>query len=111
MDDANRIPIDIGYEVAAATEADQRATLREDGTLVINILVTPPCAPEPSTESEIVVCAVAPVESGATIEAPPPEPTLAEKIGQALHAKIGPVEVGSVPKSDGTRAFGARIRF
>lgn len=61
MDDAERIPIDLGYEVAStARAADPRTTVREDGTIVIDILAPQPCAPEPTTEPEIVVCAPAP---------------------------------------------------
>ena len=36
MDDANRVPIDIGYEVAAAAATDQRTVVKEDGTVVID---------------------------------------------------------------------------
>ena len=57
MDDADRIPIDVGYDVATSADAsDARTTVRDDGTIVIDILVQPPCdqAVEPD---EIVVCA------------------------------------------------------
>ena len=40
---------------AAAETLDDRTTVRDDGTLVIDILVRPPCGQ--STEGEIVVCA------------------------------------------------------
>jgi hypothetical protein len=113
MDDVERIPIDLGHEVAAeagVAQSAHRTTVKEDGTMVIDILVEQPCTP--SSEGEIVVCAAA--EDGARFRPPPPppvEPTLAEKIGEALSAEIGPVEVGSIAKSDGTRVFGARVRF
>ncbi len=112
MDDAERIPIDIGYDVAAPAEqaADPRMTVREDGTVVIDILAAQPCAPDPSTDETIVVCAAASGEGAAPIP-PPADPSPTEVIGEALHAKIGPLELGSIPKADGTRAFGARIRF
>ncbi len=115
MDDADRIPIDLGYDEASPAAAgeqssDPRMTVHEDGTLVIDILTEQPCTP--AAEGEIVVCA--PAEDGSQYlppPPPPPEPTLGEKIGEALHAKIGPVELGSFPKGDGTRAWGARVRF
>lgn len=37
--------------------------------------------------------------------------TLRERLGEALHARIGPLEFGSIDTGDGTRAFGARVRF
>jgi hypothetical protein len=62
MDAAERVPIDIGHEVAAeaAPSSDPRVTVREDGTLVIDIALPQPCAPDPSTGDAIVVCAEAP---------------------------------------------------
>jgi len=62
MDDAERIPIDIGYEVAAeaAQSSDPRVTVQEDGTVVMDIMVPQPCETGPSTGDEIVVCAEAP---------------------------------------------------
>ncbi len=113
MDDVERIPIDLGYEVAAAglEQAAQRTTLREDGTLVIDILASQPCSPEPSTEEEIVVCAAAPTDGRSPALASPPSPSPMEQLGEALHAKVGPVELGSIAGSDGNRAFGLRIRF
>jgi len=111
MDDANRVPIDIGYEVAAAAEMDQRTVVKKDGTVVIDILAPQPCAVRPTTEPEIVVCAVAPDNQASDAKAPPPSTSAIEKLGEALHVKLGPVELGSIPKGDGTRAFGARVRF
>ena len=111
MDDAVRIPIDLGYEVAAA-EADassslHRTTVREDGTLVIDILARP-C--EPSADGEIVVCA-APEGQVPVVPAPPLEPLLMDEISEALTAEVGPVELGPGTRPDGTVGFGARIRF
>ena len=62
MDDAERVPIDIGYEVAAeaAPSSDPRVTVREDGTVVIDIMAPLPCGTEASTGDEIVVCGEAP---------------------------------------------------
>ncbi len=111
MDDANRVPIDIGYDVAAAAATDQRTVVKEDGTVVIDILAPQPCAAQPTTEPEIVVCAVAPDNQASEAKAPPPPKSAIEKLGEALHVRIGPVELGSIPKGDGTRAFGARVRF
>ena len=65
MDDAERIPIDIGYEVVAdaVQSSDPRVTVREDGTVVMDITVPQPCETQASTGDEIVVCAEAPGES------------------------------------------------
>ena len=62
MEDAVRIPIDVGFEAtpseAGSTEqVVQPTTVQEDGTLVIDILAPQPCAVEPNTGGEIVVCA------------------------------------------------------
>ena len=60
MDDADRIPIDVGYDVAAPADAsDSRTTVRDDGTMAINILVQPACDPAGEAD-EIVVCAPGP---------------------------------------------------
>ncbi|MBO9518540.1 MAG: hypothetical protein J7493_10780 [Porphyrobacter sp.] len=113
MDGADRIPIDIGYEVASAADqlAAQGTTTLDDGALVIDILVPPPCPVEPTTDEEIVVCAAAPEGEAAEEAANPAPESFAERLGKALHAVIGPVELGSIPKRDGTRAFGMRVRF
>jgi hypothetical protein len=115
MDDGERIPIDVGYEVAGkAAAGDQSARLREsvrdDGTLVVDILVRP-CEPEPSTGQEIVVCAAAPGSGQLQPLPPPPDPNAMEVLAEALSAKVGPVEIGSIDRGDGTRAFGLRVRF
>ena len=115
MDDAERIPIDIGYEVegdvAAADEsAVLRESVRDDGTLVIYILVRP-CEPEPSAGEEIVVCATSPGSGQLQPLPPPATPNPMEVLAEALNAKIGPVEIGSIDRGDGTRAFGLRVRF
>jgi|GEM_PF-7116438 len=110
MDEADRIPIDLDYELAApAYEADSRMTLKEDGTVLIKILNTEPCEPAPSTGSEIIVCARAPNQESSEI--PLPNVTPLETLGEALGTKLGPLELGSYERGDGTRAFGARIRF
>jgi hypothetical protein len=57
MDNADRIPIDVGYDVATSADPTlARTTVREDGTVVINILVQSPCDPAVEPD-EIVVCA------------------------------------------------------
>jgi hypothetical protein len=110
MDEADRIPIDVGYEVAsAANTSDPRTTVKEDGTVVINILAPQPCEPEPSTESEIVVCAESP--EGGPNATPPQIMSPMDMLGEALSAKVGPLELGSIDRGDGSRVFGARIRF
>lgn len=111
MDEAPRIPIDLGHAETAEADAPSsayRETVREDGTIQIDILVPQDCAP--ATDGEIVVCA--PAEGMPSTPVPPPlEPTLMERVSEALHLKIGPVELGSVPTGNGTRALGARVRF
>ena len=84
--------------------------MREDGTLVIDILAPQSCESVPSTEQEIVVCAAAPNDEQSQA-APPPSSNLMEQIGEALNVKIGPLELGSIDRGDGTRAFGALVRF
>jgi len=115
MDDAERIPIDIGYEVSAeAVAADQaprlREAVRDDGTLVVDILVRS-CEPEPSTGEEIVVCATAPGSGQLQPLPSPATPNARDVLAEALSAKIGPVEIGSIDRGDGTRAIGLRVRF
>lgn len=110
MDEAERVPIEIGHAVESeALAADRRTTVREDGTIVIDILAAQPCAPEPTTEHEIVVCAQL-IGDAAT---DPPEDAVSaqQQLGEALNAKVGPLELGSIPRGDGTRAFGLRVRF
>jgi hypothetical protein len=105
MDDAERIPIDIGYEVPAVglEQTDQLTAVREDGTLVIDILAPEPCESEPSTDDEIVVCANGEGGSPRLPTAPPPSsPGPLEKLEEALTAKIGPLEI---------TPFGVRLRF
>jgi len=109
---AERIRIDIGYDVAVPAEqaADPRVTLRDDGSLVIDILAAQPCAPDPTTDDEIVVCAAAPEQSR---ELPPPAPgkSPVDRFSDALSFKIGGIELGLIRKSDGSRALGARTEF
>jgi hypothetical protein len=112
MDDAERIPIDIGYEVGApALPSDPRTTVREDGTIVIDLLAAQPCAP--ATEGEIVVCG--PTEEPAGYLPgnlpPPPTTTVRDKIREALSAQLGPLEVGLINPDDPTSAVGVRLKF
>ena len=77
MDDAVRIPIDVGYEAASSAAVSteqvlQRTTVREDGAVVIDILAPQPCAPEPSTGDEIVVCAQVDGDPQSMADAPAP---------------------------------------
>ena len=112
MDDAERIPIDIGYEVAAPAEqaSDSRVTVKEDGTIVIDVLAPQPCAADPTTDEEIVVCGRAP--AGGNVAAPPP-PSVSpvDRFSNALSFKIGSIELGLIKKADGTRALGVRTEF
>jgi len=77
--------IEPAAEQATAGE-DQRSYVRDDGVLVINILVDPPCGP--STEGEIVVCAP-PESDGQPAPAPaPPEQGFRPEIQLGDNAKI-----------------------
>ena len=108
MDHAERIPIDLGHEVAAASAAsDPRTTVREDGTLVIDILAPQPCAPDPAAAEEIVVCAPV-AEGGQPAEAASDSH---ERHSDGLSFRLGPVELGSISRGDGTMAFGMRMKF
>ena len=111
MDDAERIPIDIGYELAgeAAESANPAITQRADGTLVID-LIAQACQPEPSTEPEIVVCAQSPTAPLQPLP-PPPDPTPMDILAEAFSAKVGPVEINPANHPAGTAGIGIWIRF
>lgn len=108
MDDVVRVPIDIGYEVTSAETASgeqavQRTPVREDDTVVIDILARQPCGPEPSTGDEIVVCAQVEGDPQRMPDTPPPPPpSPMEKLKEALTANVGPVEI---------TPFGVRFKF
>ncbi len=108
MDEADRIPIDIGYDLVQPSLGDvmiTKSTTRDDGTTVIDILSRPECST--TDEADIVVCAAPESE----ISEPPPPESLTDRVGNALHTQVGPLELGSISQADGTRRFGARIRF
>ena len=77
--------------IAAADEA--RSELREDGTLVINILVDPPCGE--ANADEIVVCAAAQdvqryeAPDARKREEPKAEVQISEKAKVGVHAEPG----------------------
>jgi hypothetical protein len=51
-------PADLApVEVSAPAEQAERTTVKQDGTLVIDILVPPPCDAAAAEADEIVVCA------------------------------------------------------
>ena len=86
MDDG-RVPIDLTEEHAPAEAAGGSYTA-EDGTLVIDILVNPPCGE--SSEREIVVCGSDGSEHRPDAPAPPPQeepPTAEFEISE--NAKVG----------------------
>jgi hypothetical protein len=111
MDDAERIPIDLGYDVAAFAEpaSEPRMTVREDGTILIDILAPQSCASDPATDEEIVVCGSAPAAD--EIAAPPLSESPVDRISNALSFKIGSIELGLIKTADGTRALGVRTEF
>jgi hypothetical protein len=77
--------------------------VREDGTLVIDILAPQPCAPEPSAGDEIVVCAQVQGDQQRMPNAPPPRsPGAMEKLKDALTATVGPLEI---------TPFGIKLKF
>jgi hypothetical protein len=93
MDEAQRVPIDLGAEQAPAEAAGAAQLTRQaDGSWVIDILAPQPCGR--SAAGEIVVCAptVDAVRYPQGLE-PPPERTLSGKITEILTTRIGPVEV------------------
>jgi len=106
LDDAERIPIDIGYEEASpAAPSDPLTTIREDGTLVIDIRERQPCVAEPTTEQEIVVCAQAEGDQPGRLpqaslykSGPPP----LEKLHEALTEQVGPLFLSP---------FGMKLKF
>ena len=84
MDHAERIPVDLGYEVAAASAAS-----------------------DPAADEEIVVCAPA-AEGGQPAEAASDNH---ERLSDGLSFRLGPVELGSINRGDGTMALGMRMKF
>ena len=64
------LPAPAAEQVAEQVAAESRAHTREDGTLVIDILVNPPCGE--SSEREIVVCASDGSEHRLDVPDPPP---------------------------------------
>jgi hypothetical protein len=106
MDEAQRVPIDLPTELAPSEAAGAgRLTRQPDGSWVIDIMVPQPCGVPAA--GEILVC-VPTVDSVRypTGLAPPPRPTLSDKLTEVLTTRIGPVEVGPI---DG--AMQLRVRF
>lgn len=95
MDDG-RIPIDLTEEHAPAA-ADGKSYAREDGTLVIDILVEQPCGE--SSEREIVVCA----SDGSEHRLRAPDPRPAER-GFKPEVQLAPnakADLRATPGRDG----------
>ena len=103
MPDAERIPIVIDQPA----EAGASETVREDGTIVIDLMAGKECAETSSTSEDLAidVCATrqadASEEAGAAVEA----------MHKALNTRIGPVELGSIKNRDGTYSFGLGFLF
>ena len=113
MDDAERIPIDLGYEVAgeaAASEPGERFAILPDGTLAIGA-VPQPCAAEPTTDEQILVCAAAPQGERLGRLPRPETQSPMEILAEAFSAAIGPVEINPSVRPDNTVGIGLRIRF
>ena len=113
MDDAERIPIDLGYEVAgeaAASEPGERFAILPDGTLAIGA-VPQPCEAEPTTDEQILVCAAAPQGERLGRLPRPETPSPMEILAEAFSATIGPVEINPSVRPDKTVGIGLRIRF
>jgi hypothetical protein len=110
VDHADRIPIDVGYQVAAdAGEQSQRLYILTDGTLS-DYPQCPATAPAPSTEPEIVVCAKAPDDQRIGALPRPETPNPMKTIREALTVNVGPVEIGP-GGVDGGAGFSARMKF
>jgi len=93
MDDV-RVPIDLTEEHAPG-EGDQRSVVKQDGTLVINILLDSACTP--NSEGEIVVCA--PRQSEHRLD-PVPAPPAEEGFKPELQLG-GNATVGARAETDG----------
>ena len=87
MDAAPSIEVPHAEEQPAAA-AREKSYLREDGTLVIDILVEPPCGA--SSEREIIVCASDGSEHRLNAADPPPqEEALKAEVQLGENAKVG----------------------
>lgn len=82
------IPALAAEQVAEQVSEEARSHTREDGTLVIDILVDPPCGE--SSEREIVVCASDGSEHRLDVPDPPPaEEGLKPEVQFSESAKAG----------------------
>lgn len=72
----------------ARAAGDARSHLREDGTLVIDILAAPPCGE--SSEGEIVVCAEGESDQRLDSEDPPRDGPAPLKVQLAPNLTAGP---------------------
>ncbi len=86
--------MDLPVPVAEPVVEEARSHTRQDGTLVIDVLVDPPCGE--SSEREIVVCASDGSEHGLDTPSPPPaeegfkpEIQLSESAKAGLRAQRG----------------------
>lgn len=110
MDDGERVPIVIEQPAEAAANE----TLRDDGTLVIDIKAEAPGCEQQEASSnpdEIVVCAEGSDQQYMMGEDPPPAPNPMDELSESLRFNIGPIELGSIRNADGTYGFGARMKF
>ena len=90
------LPVPAAEQVAEQVAEEARSHTREDGTLVIDILVDPPCGE--SNEREIVVCASDGSEHRLGAPDPPPseegfkpELQLSESAKAGLRAETDPL--------------------
>jgi hypothetical protein len=66
----------------------------------------------PAEGDEVVVCGRRADPDRYRLGTPLPDPPeFGEQLGEKLSVKLGPIEAGSLKQRDGSRAFGARLRF
>ena len=70
-----------------------------------------PCAAEPTTDEQILVCAAAPQGERLGRLPRPETPSPMEILAEAFSATIGPVEINPSVRPDKTVGIGLRIRF
>ena len=103
MADAERIPI----VMEQPAEGRGNETVRDDGTLVIDLMADQECTDASSTSENLTIDVCAERQAAANEEAG----GVVEAMHKALNAKIGPVEIGSIKQRDGTYSFGLGFLF
>ena len=103
MADGERIPI----VIEQPAEDGPNETVRDDGTLVIDLMADQECADASATSEDLTIDVCAERQAAANEEAG----GAVEAMHKALNTKIGPVELGSIKNRDGTYSFGLGFLF